>query len=708
MSVDSQNRQIFLDEAFELLGELESSLLELEEDTENEDLINRVFRAMHTIKGSGAMFGFEDISTFTHEIENVFDFVRNKKIKINKELLSLTLKARDLILAMLQGRDSNEGEATQEVISGLKSILKEHGIASAERVQSTKDQQEEKDEGEDTNVFRIQFHPDKRIFHSGANPFSLVQELAELGQETHVLSTENVPPLEELDAQACYLSWDIILSTAENLETVQDVFMFVEDDCELQITPVLTTGSSIDEAMHKRLGEILIERGDISEDQLQLVLEQQKPLGTLLAEQGLVPKSKIRSALNEQQQIRQRKTPAVRPQADAASSIRVPAQKLDSLVDLVGELVTVQARLSQFVSESHESDLLSIAEDLERLSDELRDSTLGVRMLPIGTTFNKFKRLVRDLSNELGKEIELVTHGEETELDKTVIERLNDPLVHLLRNSIDHGLELPEDREAKGKARTGTITLSAEHSGGEVLIQVSDDGAGIDPVKLRTKAAEKGIIAQDADLTEQEMLNLIFAPGFSTAAKVTNVSGRGVGMDVVKKNIDALRGRINVESSPDQGTTISIRLPLTLAIIDGLQVRVGSEFFILPLALVEECVELINKDEHEEKKRFLNLRGEIVPYVRLRQCFEIPGNRPGIEQVVITSANGQRIGIVVDTVVGEHQTVIKNLGRVYRDIKGLSGATIKGDGTLALILDIPTLVQTIQDDSDSGPATQNI
>ena len=391
----------------------------------------------------------------------------------------------------------------------------------------------------------------------------------------------------------------------------------------------------------------------------------------------------------EQQEVKRlRQTASAETQQ--ASSIRVPAQKLDFLVDLVGELVTAQARLTQFASEQNDARLQAISEEIERLSDELRDNTLGIRMLPIGSTFSRFKRLVRDLSQELGKRIVLETRGEDTELDKTVIERLNDPLVHLLRNSIDHGIEGPEERVAQGKSPEGRIELSAEHSGGEVLIRIIDDGAGINPERIRAKAVEKGIIAADTLMSDKDALMLIFAPGFSTADKVTSVSGRGVGMDVVKRNIDALRGRVSLESVPGQGTTISVRIPLTLAIIDGLQVQVEDSYFIMPLSAVEECVELIRKDRN--RADLINLRGQMVPYVSLRAGFEIPGQTPEIEQVVVCNSQGRRVGIVVDRVIGEHQTVIKSLGKVYQDVRGISGATIKGDGSMALILDIAALV----------------
>jgi len=361
----------------------------------------------------------------------------------------------------------------------------------------------------------------------------------------------------------------------------------------------------------------------------------------------------------------------------------------------------VQAQISQMVSERSDPMLTALAEQLERLSADLRDSTLGIRMLPIGSAFSKFRRLVRDLSSELGKDIELVTRGEETELDKTVLERLADPLVHLLRNSIDHGIDMPDERKVAGKRPQGLILLEAEHSGSEVIIRITDDGKGMDPALIRRKAVEKGLLPADSELPDKEILKLIFLPGFSTAATVTSISGRGVGMDVVHRAIDSLRGVIEISSELGHGTTITIRLPLTLAIIEGLQVQVGDGFFVIPLSLVEECVELHQKDvDPSGRKRIINLRGELVPYINLRRWFEIEGESPEIEQIVITGVEGRRVGIVVDHVIGEHQTVIKSLGRVYRDVEGISGATIKGDGSLALILDVPRLVRSVVADND--------
>ena len=685
MSREELNRQAFKEEALELLGELETSLLELEEDPKNDEVINRVFRAMHTIKGSGAMFGFEDIASFTHEVETVFDLARNGQISVSKELLDLTLLARDHILSMLEGEEQGIGTRAREVIVGLKALTPAQ--AQAEPGSVSMEASPTCATSSDLGTWRIRFAPPKNLFLSGTNPAALLEELCEMGEHHVIMHTKEIPELSELDPEQCLVWWDVILTTARSEDEIRDVFIFVEEDSELTIQMVGSC-QSIDDESYKLIGQILVEKNDITKDALERILLDRKPIGQLLSEAGLVSPSQVEAALVEQQEVKRLRQTA--SSDSQTSSIRVPAQKLDFLVDLVGELVTAQARLTQFASEQNDARLQAISEEIERLSDELRDNTLGIRMLPIGSTFSRFKRLVRDLSQELGKRIILETHGEDTELDKTVIERLTDPLVHLLRNSIDHGIESPEVRAARGKNPEGRIELSAEHSGGEVLIRIIDDGAGIDPERIRAKAVEKGLIAHDTLISDKDTLMLIFAPGFSTAEKITSVSGRGVGMDVVKRNIDALRGRVSLESVPGGGTTVSVRIPLTLAIIDGLQVQVGDSYFIMPLSAVEECVELIRKDN--DRAAFINLRGQMVPYVSLRSSFDIPGQTPDIEQVVVCNSQGSRVGIVVDRVIGEHQTVIKSLGKVYQDVNGISGATIKGDGSMALILDIAALI----------------
>jgi two-component system chemotaxis sensor kinase CheA len=553
------------------------------------------------------------------------------------------------------------------------------------------------------STFRIAFRPSKDIFRTGADPVNLLRELRGLGECTVVARTEAVPLLDDYDPEACYTAWDILLTTDRGPDAVRDIFIFVQDDSELtiEVAGVPDAKNSDDSpTQDKKLGEILLERGDITPEAIQQGLSAQKRLGQVLVEIGAVGANKVASALAEQEHLRE--TREKKQKEESAQSVRVPAEKLDTLVDLVGELVTVQARLSQAAANSGNGHavFLAIAEEVERLTAELRDNAMSIRMLPIGTTFSRLKRLVHDLSAELGKEIELTTEGAETELDKTVIDRLGDPLVHLIRNSIDHGIEPPEARAAAGKPRQGAIRLSAVHSGAYVLIELRDDGAGIDAAAVRAKAAEKGLIPADAVLSERETYALIFAPGFSTASTVTNVSGRGVGMDVVKKTIDSLRGSIEINSRPGSGTTITLKLPLTLAIIDGFLTGIGPERFVFPLSLVDECVEL-GREEREKSKgrRVTDVRGRLVPYLRLRERFRISGDAPGLEQVVIARVDGRRVGFVVDHVFGSLQTVIKSLGRHCRHAEGLSGATILGDGKIALILDVPGLVRRAEQEA---------
>jgi len=689
-----QHVATYLEEAAELLSELETSLLELEEKPEDEELIGRVFRAMHTIKGSGAMFGFDAVAAFTHEVETVFDLVRNGKLGVSKHLLNLTLSARDhissLLDAFVSGQPINQA-AGDEIIAGLRILLP---AVEPETPASPAEVFMAEAGGEAENrTWRIRFKPNPEMLLCGANPVALINELRQLGECHVVAHLDAIPLLNEINSEFCYIYWDVILTTARGSDAIRDVFIFVEDDCELQID-LVDDGSDTDQ-QYKKLGDILVERGDMSRVEMQKILGLQKRFGELAVQVGAVTPDKVQSALIEQQQIK-----AVRQERasqETAGSIRVPAEKLDLLVNLVGEMVTVQAHLSQTAALQNNMEFVTIAEEVERLTGELRDTALNIRMMPIGSTFSKFKRLVRDLSQELGKRSEMVTDGAETELDKTVIEKLNDPLIHLIRNSIDHGIEMPELRAAAGKSEQGIVHLGAVHSGDSVLITIRDDGAGLNRDAIRAKAIERGLMSAAAELPDKDIYNMIFAPGFSTAAKVTNVSGRGVGMDVVKKAIEALRGSIDISSVSGQGSTITLRIPLTLAIIESLLVRVEQSYFVLPLSSVEECIELTDADIRSSHGRNLaNVRGVIVPYIKLRDQFEISGSRPEIEQIVITGISGNKVGFVVDSVIGEHQTVIKSLGRMYRDVRGISGATILGDGTVALILDMGMLMNAAE------------
>ncbi|ABK43151.1 CheA signal transduction histidine kinase [Magnetococcus marinus MC-1] len=692
----------FTEEAYELLSELEDSLLVLEENPQDMELIGRVFRAMHTIKGSGAMFGFDEVAEFTHDVETVFDKAREGAIPVTKELIDLTLAARDQIRAILDeagGGAPSDKQNAQRIILGLRALIPGNTARAPQPANEEPEPIEASSESAaGKHTYRVRFKPDANIFMSGTNPLLLIEELIELGSCKVVGITDALPPLSEINPEQCHTSWEIFLTTDQGESAIQDVFIFVEDECELNIRRIDRDEDVDDQAQIKRLGDLLVERGDIDKQTLESITD---PLGDRLVKAGLVSKGKVDAALIEQQVVKEKQqTNKVQEQA---ASVRVPSDKLDQLVDLVGELVTVQARLNQTAHSHGDHDLQLIAEEVERLTAELRDNTMSIRMLAIGTTFNKFKRLVRDLSKELGKQIELTTAGAETELDKNVIDQLNDPLVHIIRNSIDHGVESPQQRQAVGKPAAGTVHLSAEHSGANVLIRITDDGAGLDPKKLRTKAVEKGQLPADNELTDKEAYQLIFGAGFSTAAKITNVSGRGVGMDVVRKSIDSLRGSVEVDSTLGQGTSITLKLPLTLAIIEGLLVQIHDEYFVLPLAAVEECVELTRTDvANTHGRQVINVRGHIVPYIRLRDRFEISGPAPDVEQIVISEVEGQQMGFVVDHVIGQHQTVIKSLGKGFKHPDEFSGATILGNGTVALIIDLSKIVRLAEQHEMTG------
>ncbi|MEW6489202.1 MAG: chemotaxis protein CheA [Thermodesulfobacteriota bacterium] len=693
------HREAYLLEAQELLAELETGLLELEEAAGDAELVGRVFRALHTIKGSGAMFGFDEVAAFTHEVENAFDRVRSGTLAVSRELVDIGLGAKDHVRALLAG--SGEPRTGEDVLERLRALTGGGAEEGAAPSQASEGAAGSDPEAAADATYRIRWKPGPGLFATGTNPLVLLDELRALGSCRVVAQTGDVPALDALDPQECRLYWDVILTTGRGRDAIEDVFLFVSGEGEVRIDLIDAAGVSGCEADYKRLGEILVERGDLSVEEMRAALAEQKRFGEIVADKGLVSPSQVESALAEQQAVRQarqaRQTQAP-SEGEAASSIRVPSEKLDRLVDLVGELVIAQARLTQTANTRADPALVAIAEDLERLASELRDNTLNIRMVPIGTTFGRFRRLVRDLSAELGKEIDLVTDGAETELDKTVIERLGDPLVHLIRNCLDHGIEAPEVRAAAGKPRRGTVRLSAAHEGASVVLAIADDGRGLDAEAIRAKAVEKGLLSPDARPPERELFDLVFAPGFSTAKAVTGVSGRGVGMDVVRRAIEALRGTVELASRPGRGTSVTVRLPLTLAIIEGLLVGVGGERYVVPLSLVEECVELAQADRVRARGRStVEVRGHLVPYVRLREWFGAGGRPPEIEQVVVVRLEEGRFGFVVDGVIGQHQTVIKPLGRMVREVEGLSGATILGDGAVALILDPPRIVQGVEE-----------
>ncbi|MGE5350810.1 MAG: chemotaxis protein CheA [Acidobacteriota bacterium] len=700
-------KQSFLEETSELLNQLEESLLELENDSLNAELISKVFRILHTIKGSSGMFDYDDISKFTHDIENVFDLIRNDEIKADKHIITLTLNAKDQIEKLLNKISCIGDEETirlieafGSIIAGFKQENSNHEIPP-KKISSGAEIKTSHNAGGGLTTYFIKFKPAENILQNGTNPILLLNELGDLGECYLGIITEKIPQFEDLEPEKCYVGWNIILRTEKNMDAIRDVFIFVEDDCELIISIIENENLSA----LRNLEEYSRDIKEILSENPSNIIERLKSLfngkASSLEKENTVPaissaSGNSASGNSASGNLRTDKASEI----ESTSNIKVSSEKLDFLVNLVGELVTVQARLSQTAAIKNDPELISISEEVERLTCELRDNALNIRMVPIRSTFNRFKRLVRDLSHELGKKVDLFTEGDETELDKNVIDKLNDPLVHLIRNSLDHGIEASNIRREKGKSENGVVILSAGYSGSNVVIRITDDGAGLNLEAIRKKAVEKGIIGKDAVLTEKEIYNLVFMPGFSTAEKVSSVSGRGVGMDVVRKTIESLRGSIDISSEYETGTTITMKLPLTLAIIEGLLVQIGDDYFIIPLSAVEECIELRRSEiKNENGMHLVSVRGELVPFISLRERFNVKDNPGEIEQVVITTnENGKtagetKIGFVVDKVIGEHQTVIKSLGKFYKDVEGISGATILGDGTLALILDIASLVK---------------
>ncbi|HOI16102.1 MAG TPA: chemotaxis protein CheA [Geobacteraceae bacterium] len=687
--MNEQCRESFREETRELLAELETSLLELERFPKSSDAIGRVFRAMHTIKGLSGSFGFDSVSGFAHEAETVFSLVRNGTLPVDRELIDLTLRARDWISAEFAG-SGGKGETERMVLADSFRRISATAIEAGTMAPASRDCADGCVPPAKRIICRIRFKPSPDALISRPDPVCLLNELRHLGECSIVAHLHQIPPLESITPEKCYTYWDILLTTDKGINAVRDVFIFIQDESEVRIDILHEDDGPSVEPAYRKLGQILVERGDLSPEDVEACLSKQKRFGEILVDEGLASPSHVESALREQKIVQEARIGSRMP--DILSSVKVPSEKLDKLVDLVGELVTASARLSRITGMNDDPRFASVAEEVERLTGELRDTTLNIRMMPIGETFGKFRRVVRDLSRELGKEVEIITAGEETELDKTVIEKLNDPLVHLIRNSIDHGIEPPEVREAAGKGRQGIVVLTAAHAVDSVVLTIQDDGAGFDAEAIRSEAIGKGLIKPDTELSEKELFSLVFAPGFSTVKKVTGVSGRGVGMDVVKRSIEGLRGAIEISSRRGSGTVIKIRLPLTLAIIESLLVRIGTVSFVLPLSVVEECVE--HKPTTGRETKLADVRGSLIPYIPLRERFDISDEPPEIQQIVIVKVDDDRVGFVVDTVVGEHQTVIKSLGRAYRDIRGVSGATILGDGTVALILDVAALTVT--------------
>ena len=667
MSTMFEALQTFMAEARGLLEEMELGLLSLEQQPDDKEAINAVFRAAHTIKGSAGLFGLDDIVGFTHHAETLLDKIRDGEVHLNSELVGLFLQCRDhidtLLTAADQGRsaDARMQEIAAELVEQLRAALGEADAHDAEPSSVNADT-DATDSNHNSWLIKVQFGLD--TYRNGMDPTSFVQYLQTLGQ-LRVVSTFAVPEDHaDFDPESCYLGLELEFTGASSEEELYSVFEFVRDDCQLSIVPAGSNAASLDR--------------DESESS--------RDLGELLktASAGDAPQSNGES--------RQSK-------ANAGSNlIRVHADKLDALINLVGELVTTSAGVSLLAAKHQDSALTEATSDTARLVEDIRESAMRLRMVEIGETFSRFRRVVRDVAKELGKEITLEITGGETELDKSVVERIGDPLTHLIRNAIDHGIETPDVRRAAGKQECGSLKLHAYHESGGIIIEVIDDGAGLNAPKILAKAIQKGLVNPDASLSDAAIAQLIFEPGFSTSEQISNISGRGVGMDVVKRNIEALRGTITIDSQAGAGTTFRIRLPLTLAIIDGFLMGVGEANYVLPLELVQECVELPRQAKQapsETGRSYINLRGEVLPLLRVRDYFDLNGRAARRENVLVVRLGHRKIGLVVDELKGELQTVIKPLGPLFHQLKGVSGSTILGSGEVALMLDVAALLDDI-------------
>jgi len=658
--------EVFRQEASELFDVLEGALLDLGVRPDDKELVDAAFRALHTIKGSGAMFGFDAVATFTHEFETAFDRVRKGEIRPDQDLISVALAAKDYIRALIEAPESTDSIIGDAILADLYRLVKpDDQVASQAPVAEPAVPTLEVRSG-----WQLHIEFDTDILRNGSNPLDLLDDLGKLGPCFVVALTDDVPFLDELDPEHCFLKWDVTLHSACERDAIDDVFIFVQDEMKLVCEPLALV------------------------DAAPPLVPLEMPIVELPVAEA--PAGNAGHAAPQPERKREEAREAKRPDDKANATVRVQAERLDELMDRVGELVIAQARLSQLASATDDISIKAIAEEIERLAASLRDTTMGARMVPIGSLFGRFRRLVHDLSRDLGKPVEFVTTGEDTELDKTMIERLADPLVHLIRNAIDHGIETTEIRAAAGKTDIGRIEIAATHAGAQVLVTVRDNGAGLNTARIRAKAEEQGLIAPGAVMSDQDIHQFLFHPGFSTAQTISALSGRGVGMDVVKRTIEAMRGSIDTATVPGNGTTVTLRLPLTLAIIEGLLIRVGEGRYIIPLSAVEECAELSVADERERGRNFLNMRGDLVPFLRLRNLFDSDGEADLHQKIIIASAGETRIGLVVDQIIGSHQSVIKSLSKLHSDVTMFSGATILGDGSAALILDVAQLIATGQ------------
>ena len=686
-------RNAFIEEANDFVHILEESLLQLESDKHNTEIVNEIFRVMHSLKGSGAMFGFDDLSAYTHHLESLYDKVREGEIFINSALIDFTFESVDHIKHLISSSpDEKLNRKSQTLIDRIPTIIsnsktKEEGILeSAPRAANGNRNAIKK---EQVKSYFIRFKPDKEILKDGTNPLYLIDELVSMGNCLVKVRDEALPALDEFDPLACYFSWDIVLSTKEDPSSIDDVFIFVSDTCEIEIEAIADFDMLENEDSKSKIEELLAKQ-DVSAAELKEVLPKEESSiliqGEIEAEESEIEVPELQANAEEENNVFSVRKMRV-------STVRVKAQNLDMMINLVSELVTMQARMQTIAQEKGDLELLSVSENFQKLNRQFRDLSFEMRLVPLQNLFVKFQRLVNDVSKELNKDVDFVTEGLETELDKNVIEQISEPILHILRNSLDHGIEELEVRRELNKAEKATIQLKAFYSGADVIIQLQDDGRGIDPRKIKQIAISNGLITESAKLSDKEILELVFAPGFSTKKDVSSLSGRGVGMDVVKRKIEELRGSVDIDSELEKGTTITIRLPLTLSMIDGFLVMINTNSYIIPLSAIDKIHELRPEQLEKAFNNMVEIEGEQIPFITLKDNSQNGSQSNSAKYLLLINFENQKVGLVVNEVFGEHQVVLKPLGHFMKTKDYFSGATILGDGKVALVIDTNKLIQ---------------
>lgn len=658
-------QEIFTEEAYELINQLEEKLLQLESEPDDSSLIDNVFRIMHTLKGNSNMFGFEHLGNITHHLENIYDAIRGNKLKINRKILEITLNCIDHFRNLIDDPelvDLANKETQESMLADISEILEPQDDQGVEEMKTT-------DSGNEPDTYYIFFKPQPNIFNDGSNPLFYISDLNEIGECLFQPVLSGIPFDDSYDPTKCYTSWHIALATKESKDIIIDNFMFLHKDSQPEITKIA--------------------KGNILKDpELKQLLSKAKSTNkSILSKLNLSHiKTDKKTATEIQRSMKSSSTDS------SIASIRVASAKIDQMMNLISELVTKQAELSMLSSENEIPHLQEVAESIESISRDLRDNAFSISLIPLEKSVLRFQRLVRDVSTKFNKKVEFLVEGKETELDKTIIEKIVDPIMHILRNSIDHGIETPEERKKLGKPEHGTITLKAYPSGAHVVIEISDDGAGINLDRVKETAIRKGFIGKHEDISKEDMLKLILTPGFSTTENISEVSGRGVGMDVVSQKIMEIRGELDIHTEKNIGTTMTIKLPLTISIIDSLLVMLGETYYLIPLSVVDRCAEITTEQITESGTEYLNLNGKYVPFIDLHREFSVEEERSKVQRLIMVNHKGTIVAIVVDEIMGNHQAVLKSLGYIYRRQEIISGASILGNGEVALVLDTNRLV----------------